>query len=142
MAPGYDATGRHDGRKSVTDTTTTGKSLDGMLLAELKHVAGSLGLKGTAGMRKGELVGAIKAAQGSSSEKAAPARRRQTTEERPTETPAAPAQAENTSTATAPADAPAADGQTRRSRSRGARRDAGAPAEQGSTPVQAAEPGT
>ena len=49
----------------MTDTTTTGKSLDGMLLAELKHVAGSLGLKGTAGMRKGELVGAIKAAQGS-----------------------------------------------------------------------------
>ncbi len=75
----------------MTDTTTTGKSLDGMLLAELKHVAGSLGLKGTAGMRKGELVGAIKAAQGSSSENAAPARRRPTTEERPAETAAAPA---------------------------------------------------
>jgi transcription termination factor Rho len=125
----------------VTDTTTTGKSLDGMLLAELKHVAGSLGLKGTTGMRKGELVGAIKAAQGSSSEKSAPARRRPTTEERPVETAAAPAQTDHTSTTTAPADAPAADGQTRRSRSRGARRDAGAPAEQGSTPAQATEPG-
>ncbi|MGV8848513.1 MAG: transcription termination factor Rho [Propionibacteriaceae bacterium] len=123
----------------MTDTTTTGKSLDGMLLAELKHVAGSLGLKGTAGMRKGELVGAIKAAQGSSSEKTAPARRRPSTEERPAEMAAAPAQADTTSTTTAPAEAPAADGQTRRSRSRGARRDAGAPAE-GSPPVPATEP--
>ena len=123
----------------MTDTTTTGKSLDGMLLAELKHVAGSLGLKGTAGMRKGDLVGAIKAAQGSSSEKSAPARRRPTTEQRPAETAATPAPADHTSI-TAPADAPAADGQTRRSRSRGARRDAGAPAEQGSASAQAAEP--
>ena len=124
----------------MTDTTTTGKSLDGMLLAELKHVAGSLGLKGTAGMRKGELVGAIKAAQGSTGSTSAPARRRPTAEERPAEKAAAPAQAEPTITTAAPAEAPAADGQVRRSRSRGSRRDAGAPAAEGSAPTQASEP--
>jgi transcription termination factor Rho len=90
-------------------------------------------------MRKGDLVGAIKAAQGSSGEKSAPARRRPTTEERPAETAAAPVLADTTSN-TAPAEAPAADGQTRRSRSRGARRDAGAPAADGSAPAQASEP--
>ncbi|HEX4190047.1 MAG TPA: Rho termination factor N-terminal domain-containing protein, partial [Marmoricola sp.] len=42
-----------------------GGGLAGMLLPELKKVAGGLGIKAT-GMKKAELVAAIKAAQGSS----------------------------------------------------------------------------
>ena len=105
----------------MTDTTTTGKSLDGMLLAELKQVAGTLGLKGTAGMRKGELVGAIREAQGGGG---SPARSHR-------EPPATPAAAPETVTAPAApttADASASADQGPRRRSRGARRDAGAPA--------------
>ncbi len=125
----------------MTDTTTSGKSLDGMLLAELKHVAGSMGLKGTAGMRKGDLVGAIRAAQGSASESSAP-RRRSAPSERSAEASAAPkaesapsaqntpsAQNAPTSESSAPAETqPSGEGQARRSRGRGARREAGAPA--------------
>ncbi len=37
--------------------------LNGMLLSELKQMAGGLGIKGAGGMRKGQLVEAIKAAQ-------------------------------------------------------------------------------
>ncbi len=39
--------------------------LDGMVLAELQQLAGSLGITGTGRMRKGQLVEAIRAAQGS-----------------------------------------------------------------------------
>ena len=128
----------------MTDTTTSGKSLDGMLLAELKHVAGSMGLKGTAGMRKGDLVGAIRAAQGAASEKSAPARRRPAAEQGAQA--AAPTQAEAPQSAqptqnsqpaqTAPAEgAPSGEGQARRSRGRGARRDAGAPATETAAPA-------
>src|SRR3954447_16107587 len=38
--------------------------LSGMLLPELKQMAGGLGIKGVGGMRKSQLVDAIKAAQG------------------------------------------------------------------------------
>ncbi len=48
----------------MTETTTAPKNLDAMLLTELKQVASAMGLKGTTGMRKGDLVGAIKAARG------------------------------------------------------------------------------
>lgn len=44
--------------------------VDGMLLAELKQLGASMGLKGTGSMRKGELVAAIKQAQGGRAEKA------------------------------------------------------------------------
>jgi len=47
----------------VTDTSTPFKPLEGMLLADLKRMAGALGLKGTTAMRKGDLVAAIKAQQ-------------------------------------------------------------------------------
>jgi transcription termination factor Rho len=40
--------------------------LDGMVLAELQQLAGSLGISGTGRMRKGQLVEAIRAAQGGS----------------------------------------------------------------------------
>ncbi len=44
--------------------------LDGMLLPELKQLGNSLGLKGTAAMRKGDLITAIKAAQSGGSKSA------------------------------------------------------------------------
>ena len=47
----------------MTDTSTPFKPLEGMLLADLKRMAGALGLKGTTAMRKGDLVAAIKAQQ-------------------------------------------------------------------------------
>jgi transcription termination factor Rho len=132
----------------VTDTTTTGKALDGMLLAELKQVAGTLGLKGTAGMRKGELVGAIREAQGGG---APSAPRRQVPPSTPIAAPetvkapdsatqapnrgdsAVQASGNGDATAQAPAsgdsagDTSSAD-QAGRRRTRGSRRAAGAPA--------------
>ena len=132
----------------MTDTTTTtGKSLEGMLLAELKQVAGTLGLKGTAGMRKGELVGAIREAQGAGGASTRPARQappRAPETVRIAEAPTGPAthdaegahvvataQADGTAT-TAPVagdstGASDASEQAGRRRSRGARRPAGAP---------------
>jgi len=54
----------------VTETTTStrkrGDGLSGMLLPELKQLASSLGISGTSGMRKGDLVAAISAKQGGS----------------------------------------------------------------------------
>src|SRR3954466_5621887 len=41
----------------------TGGGLEGMLLPELKQLAGTLGIKGTGALRKGQLIEAIKAAQ-------------------------------------------------------------------------------
>jgi transcription termination factor Rho len=41
-----------------------GSGLDSMVLPELKQLAGSLGLRGTGAMRKGQLIDAIKSAQG------------------------------------------------------------------------------
>src|SRR3954451_9374409 len=40
-----------------------GSGLDSMVLPELKQLAGSLGLKGTGAMRKGQLIEAIQSAQ-------------------------------------------------------------------------------
>ena len=113
----------------MTDTTTTGKSLDGMLLAELKQVAGTLGLKGTAGMRKGELVGAIREAQGNGGSSArlhrqAPASPPAVAPETVTTPDAAPA----VSSTNDSAGAAASGEQSGRRRSRGSRREAGAPA--------------
>ncbi len=54
----------------MTETTTStrkrGDGLSGMLLPELKQLASSLGISGTSGMRKGDLVAAISAKQGGS----------------------------------------------------------------------------
>jgi transcription termination factor Rho len=46
--------------------------LDGMVLAELQQLAGSLGISGTGRMRKGQLVEAIRAAQGGASARQEP----------------------------------------------------------------------
>ncbi len=50
--------------------------LSGMLLPELKQMAGGLGIKGVGGMRKSQLVDAISAAQSGGSANASPSRRR------------------------------------------------------------------
>src|SRR5919197_5043692 len=52
----------------VTDAAPTkrrrgGGGLEGMLLPELKRLAGTLGIKGAGALRKGQLIEAIKAAQ-------------------------------------------------------------------------------
>jgi transcription termination factor Rho len=47
--------------------------LDGMVLAELQQLAGSLGISGTGRMRKGQLVEAIRAAQGGAVDDSRPA---------------------------------------------------------------------
>ena len=122
----------------MTDTTTTGKTLDGMLLAELKQVAGTLGLKGTAGMRKGELVGAIRDAQGGG---APAASHRQAPPSTPMAAPEtvkapdsatqAPSRGESAAQASASGDSAgdtASAEQPGRRRTRGSRREAGAPA--------------
>lgn len=57
-----------------TKRRRSGTGLDGMVLAELQQVASGLGIRGTARMRKGQLIEVIKEAQaGSSAPKAAAA---------------------------------------------------------------------
>ena len=49
-----------------------GSGLDSMVLAELKQLASSLGIKGTGAMRKSQLIDAIRTAQGRASVPPAP----------------------------------------------------------------------
>ena len=56
-SPGADAAAKAPAKKAGA------KGLGSMLLPELRQLAGGLGIK-TAGMRKGDLVEAIRAAQG------------------------------------------------------------------------------
>ncbi|WP_189542189.1 transcription termination factor Rho [Streptomyces gelaticus] len=95
---------------AATGTTTrrrrSGTGLDGMVLAELQQVASGLGIKGTARMRKGQLIEVIKEAQAGSSaapKAAAPAaatetkpKRRATSKARTGDEPVAAAPAEKT----------------------------------------------
>ncbi len=53
-------------------TTKRRAGLTGMVLAELRELAGQMGITGTAGMRKGDLIAAIKERQGGSSAGPAP----------------------------------------------------------------------
>ncbi|WLP91430.1 transcription termination factor Rho [Gordonia sp. NB41Y] len=55
--------------KTRTRAARTG--LSGMVLSELRALAGELGIKGTSGMRKGDLIAAIKERQAAASPKAA-----------------------------------------------------------------------
>ncbi|GAA0924697.1 transcription termination factor Rho [Kribbella koreensis] len=57
-APGTDATATAGTRRRKA-----GGGLEGMLLPELKQLAGTLGIKGTGALRKGQLIEAIKATQ-------------------------------------------------------------------------------
>ncbi|MFB6838428.1 transcription termination factor Rho [Streptomyces sp. NPDC056361] len=52
----------------------SGTGLDGMVLAELQQVASGLGIRGTARMRKSQLIEVIKEAQAGGSQAAAPAK--------------------------------------------------------------------
>ncbi|MFI5616265.1 transcription termination factor Rho [Streptomyces sp. NPDC051567] len=59
---------------AATKRRRTGTGLEGMVLAELQQVASGLGIRGTARMRKSQLIEVIKEAQaGSGAPKAAPA---------------------------------------------------------------------
>jgi transcription termination factor Rho len=64
---------RPDSEENALTTQSNGSpprrraGLSGMVLAELRELAGQLGITGTAGMRKGDLIAAIKERQGGSS---------------------------------------------------------------------------
>ena len=60
-------------RTSANGGTKRRAGLTGMVLAELRELAGQLGITGTAGMRKGDLIAAIKERQGGSGGTSAPA---------------------------------------------------------------------
>ncbi|HKN97538.1 MAG TPA: Rho termination factor N-terminal domain-containing protein, partial [Pseudonocardiaceae bacterium] len=62
------ATEPHAGANGTTPRKRAG--LSGMVLAELRELAGELGLRGTAGMRKSDLIAAIKERQAASSGRA------------------------------------------------------------------------
>jgi transcription termination factor Rho len=63
-SPIEESAGEHT--RQVTNDRRKGSGLDSMVLAELKQLASSLGLKGTGAMRKSQLIDAIRAAQGGS----------------------------------------------------------------------------
>jgi transcription termination factor Rho len=60
---GADTTSAPAEAGATTRRRKTGGGLEGMLLPELKQLAGTLGIKGTGALRKGQLIEAIKAAQ-------------------------------------------------------------------------------
>ncbi|BCJ42653.1 hypothetical protein GCM10010168_06050 [Actinoplanes ianthinogenes] len=119
---------------TATKRRRGGTGLSAMLLPELQSLAASLGISGTARMRKGELITAITERQSGGSAAAEPAPRPRT-EAAPAAAPAQPAPAEKPKTAAAPAEttpaappaaeaAPAAERPSRRSRERAARESA------------------
>ncbi|MDN2502501.1 transcription termination factor Rho, partial [Nocardia nova] len=71
--PGVDTANPSDGRESdsgqiskMSEHTDVARSgLTGMLLPQLRALAGELGIRGTSGMRKGDLIAAIKENQAS-----------------------------------------------------------------------------
>ncbi|GAB2702054.1 transcription termination factor Rho [Nocardia thraciensis] len=75
--PGVDTDARTSGRESdsgqiskMSEQTDVARSgLTGMLLPQLRALAGELGIRGTSGMRKGDLIAAIKENQASGSGK-------------------------------------------------------------------------
>ncbi|HET6985635.1 MAG TPA: transcription termination factor Rho [Kribbella sp.] len=83
--PGADAAAT-----TATRRRKAGGGLEGMLLPELKQLAGTLGIKGTGALRKGQLIEAIKAAQAGGSPGTARAKASQPTlDEGAAEAPAA-----------------------------------------------------
>ena len=69
-SPIEEGAGEHG--KQLTHDRRKGSGLDSMVLAELKQLARSLGLKGIGAMRKGQLIEAIRAAQRGSGATASP----------------------------------------------------------------------
>ncbi|MGA9869585.1 MAG: Rho termination factor N-terminal domain-containing protein, partial [Rhodococcus sp. (in: high G+C Gram-positive bacteria)] len=56
---------------SAPEKTRRGAGLSGMVLTELRGLAGELGIKSISGMRKGDLIAAISARQGANAAPAA-----------------------------------------------------------------------
>ncbi|WP_068178164.1 transcription termination factor Rho [Mycobacterium sp. UM_CSW] len=115
-------------------TNASAGSLSTMVLPELRALANQAGVKGTSGMRKNELIAAIKEIRGQANGTSAPAA--------PDTAPADSGKSDqsDTATAAAPAETPAAQGEQngstgeapRRER-RGASREAGSPSEDADT---------
>ncbi|MFC9691896.1 transcription termination factor Rho [Kribbella sp. NPDC056951] len=74
---------------TATRRRKAGGGLEGMLLPELKQLAGTLGIKGTGALRKGQLIEAIKAAQTGGSAGGSRAKATQPTLDESAEAPAA-----------------------------------------------------
>jgi transcription termination factor Rho len=62
-SPHDEGTGEQSKRLTSDRRNRKGSGLDSMVLAELKQLAGSLGIKGTGAMRKSQLIDAIRSAQ-------------------------------------------------------------------------------
>ena len=137
--------------EATTPAKRQGKGLDGMLLADLKQLGASLGLKGTGAMRKGDLVAAIRGAQGGGSDAARAPRRGDATTPRSeapqasAPEPAAPAAGSHQDSGDAKDDVAsrleALEGRSRRRRGRGdsapaPEASAEAPAEERAEPVR------
>ncbi len=130
-----------DPSSSATAATAPRKraGLTGMVLADLRTLAGQVGVGDVAGMRKGDLVAAIKERQGAGTDPAvasapasAPAANRAPTGAPVVETPAKAPEPEPTSGPTPPA----TEAPPRRTRQRrGASRPTGSPEEQESAPA-------
>ncbi|WP_344820576.1 Rho termination factor N-terminal domain-containing protein, partial [Actinoplanes cyaneus] len=119
---------------TATKRRRGGTGLSAMLLPELQSLAASLGISGTARMRKGELITAISERQSGGSPAAEPAPRPRSEAVAPAQpapvqtAPAQQAPAETPQTAAAPVEttpapeaAPAAERPSRRTRQRAAR---------------------
>src|SRR4029453_18727980 len=65
--PDEEGTGEQSKQLTSDRRNRKGSGLDAMVLAELKQLASSLGVKGTGGMRKSQLIDAIRTAQGGAS---------------------------------------------------------------------------
>ncbi|MFD9334272.1 transcription termination factor Rho [Streptomyces sp. NPDC060028] len=93
-----------------TKRRRTGTGLEGMVLAELQQVASGLGIRGTARMRKSQLIEVIKEAQGGSAPKAAAPAAADTAEAKPKRRATSKART-GEAAATAPAEKPAVQAQ-------------------------------
>src|SRR5688572_25936870 len=62
-SPDAEGTGEQSKKSTSDRRNRKGSGLDSMVLAELKQLASSLGIKGTGAMRKGQLIDAIQSAQ-------------------------------------------------------------------------------
>ncbi|MEU1985516.1 transcription termination factor Rho [Nocardia sp. NPDC019395] len=98
----------------MSENTDIGSGLTGMLLPQLRALAGELGIRGTSGMRKGDLITAIKENQAGRpaaaerSTRAKAAKERKSADQPAEAAPAAPAASKPAAASAAPAEAPAA----------------------------------
>ena len=102
-APGSSAGAQADDSSQTSSPRAAGRrgaGLSGMVLAELRTLAAELGIKGTSGMRKGDLIAAIKERQGGGASSApATTNKAAASEEEPAAETARPARTRRTRTA-------------------------------------------